>query len=493
MKKRTLWLPFARRSGWFVLALSLATLAFALAILTPGRQAPASRITMTAGFGRTTRTTVTRALAAELAARGIVADVVETGSTVDELQRVDTGEIDFALVSGAFRISAYAHVREVAPLYLEALHMLVKEEYAKAVNRSFAGLRGLTVNLGPPGSTSAGLAAAVLAFTKIPAASAAGRDGFVARHSDPEEIDALIQQGRRDALPDVVFHLSTMPSKVVLKYVQLARYRLVDLPFADAFRLGAMITEEKPQGEQAEVELPYTSDMIIPPYTYQTEPPVPPEPTHTIGAPLLLVARDAVSPKTVEAVLDAVFDSRFARLHQPPLDRSVLSLPSRIELHPGAIAYRQRDDPLITASDVDTLSSALSVLGALVGSALFLWQWLRQRTQARREHLFENHLTHVAEVEHRVVELELSASMALEPLITLQRDLLRIKSVVLEDFSAGSLGSQSALFDLLTPINSARDHIGKLLLHVRDNLEERAEVEGRASEDIWKEEARRSG
>jgi hypothetical protein len=54
------------------------------------------------------------------------------------------------------------------------------------------------------------------------------------------------------------------------------------------------------------------------------------------------------------------------------------------------------------------------------------------------------------------------------------------------------LGSQSALFDLLTPINTARDHIGELLLHVRDNLEERAEVEGRTSEDIWVEEAQRS-
>ena len=244
-----------------------------------------------------------------------------------------------------------------------------------------------------------------------------------------------------------------------------------------------------PQGEQAEVELPYTSDMLIPPYTYQTEPPVPAEPTHTIGAPLLLVARDVVSPKTVEAVLDTVFNSRFARLHQPPLDRSVLSLPSRIELHPGAITYRQRDDPLITASDVDALSSTLSVLGALIGSTLFLWQWWRQRRQSRREQLFREHLSHVARIERGVVELELSADMALEPLIALQRALLQIKSAVLDDFAAGLVGSQSALFELLTPINAARDHIGKPLLHVRDNLEERAEVEGRTSEDVWKEEA----
>ena len=218
MKRLALWVSAARRSGWLVIALSLATFA-ALAILIPGRQAPASRITITAGFGGTTRATVTRALATELSARGIVADVIETGSTVDELQGVNSGKIDFALVSGAFRITGYAHVREVAPLYLEALHMLVKGEYAKAVNRSVSGLRGWTVNLGPPGSTTAGLAAAVLSFTGIPSASKLGKDGFVAQHANPEEIDTLIKQGRRDALPDVVFELSTMPSRIVRKYV----------------------------------------------------------------------------------------------------------------------------------------------------------------------------------------------------------------------------------------------------------------------------------
>jgi len=262
MKNRTLWLPLVRRSAWLVLAMSLAILAFAFAILIPERQAPASRITITAGFGRTTRTTVTRALAAELSARGIVADVIETGSAADELQRVDTGEIDFALVSGAFRISGYAHVREVAPLYLEALHMLVKDEYAKAVNRSFLAMRGLTVNLGPPGSTTAALADAVLAFTDIPTASAPGKAGFIARHSDPEEIDTLLKNGRRDDLPDVVFLLSTMPSSVVHKYVQSAHYSLVDLPFADAFRLDAMSSEDAPQGEKSEVELPLAVHLI---------------------------------------------------------------------------------------------------------------------------------------------------------------------------------------------------------------------------------------
>lgn len=94
-------------------------------------------------------------------------------------------------------------------------------------------------------------------------------------------------------------------------------------------------------------------------------------------------------------------------------------------------------------------------------------------------------MTRLAEVEHRIVELELSANIDLESLVTLQQDLLTLKSRSLADFADGTLGNQSALFDLLSSINAAREHVGELLMHVRENLEDRAEQEGLQSEKIW--------
>ena len=413
--------------------------------------------------------------------------MVASGGTLSKLRLVDSGAVDFALVSGALRSDRYTRVREVAPLYVETLHVLVKQELADAAGRTLAALRGRTLNLGPSGSSSEGLATAVLALAGISQADIPGRESFAARHNDPAEIDTLLAHGGRDALPDAIFDLATVPSRIALKYVRRAKYRLVAVPFADAFRLSAIISEGAKQVSEEEVERLYTQDAVIPPFTYQIEPPVPAAPIHTLGVPLLLVANDQVSSETVERVLEAVFDSRFAHMHQPPLERSVLDLPARIQVHPGTLAFRQRDKRPITADDVEALSNSLSVIGALTGAGLFLWQGWRQRRQSRRDELFGAYMVKVAAIERQIVDLELASNIDLEPLISLQRELLQLKSETLEHFTDGALGGQAALFDLLVPINTARDHIGKLLLHIRENLEAKAEAEGRIAGDLWEE------
>lgn len=478
------WHPVTRPKGWLALATALVVLAAGGVMLTH-KPTPARHITLTAGYEGTTRAAVTRALAMEIAARGIRADIAETGSTEATLHALEAGKVDFALVSGVFHIDNYARLREVAPLYPEALHLLVKKELAEPMRHGLAGLRGHTVSLGAPGSTSAVLAAAVLAFSEIPPAPSTGDLGFIPLYHDLKALDALLEKGDHDALPDAIFHLATVPSTIVLKYVRSGHYRLVALPFADAFRLSAMISAEAEELGQTEIERPYVTDLVIPPYSYRTEPAEPADPIHTLGAGVLLVTRSDVSPKTVETVMEALFDSRFARIPQPPLERSVLALPPRIKLHPGAEAFRRRDRPLVTAGDIITVNSSLGVIGALGGSAIFLWQGWRQRRQAQQDALFGSYMMRLAEVEHRIVELELSANIDLESLVTLQQDLLTLKSSSLADFADGTLGNQSALFDLLSSINAAREHVGELLMHVRENLEDRAEQEGLQSEKIW--------
>ena len=104
--------------------------------------------------------------------------------------------------------------------------------------------------------------------------------------------------------------------------------------------------------------------------------------------------------------------------------------------------------------------------------------WRRQQRQARCDQTFGTYMLRVADIERRVAVLELSATLELEPLAGLQREVLELKSEVLERFAAGELG-QAVLSDLITPVNAAQDHLGELILFVRDNLREQAEVEGR--------------
>lgn len=481
--------PKIPRNRRGLLPFGLALLAFAAALATLRTSGPdyPTSLTITAGPMDTTRAVVATTLAAEISARGIETRVVGSGGTLDKLGRIDAGEIDFALVSGALRADRFTHVREVAPLYTEALHLLVKQELAPDVARGFAALRGKVVNFGLAGSSTDGLAKTVLSLADNVRFDGSEPAPMIARHEDPGLIDDILSRGGRAALPDVVFDLATLPSKIALDYVHKADYRLVAVPFADAFRLSAMISDEAVAADGETVERLYTLDTTIPAFTYRIEPPVPEQPLHTLGVPLMLVTHEGVSARTVEQVLETVFDSRFARMHQPPLERSLLAMPARLPLHPGALSFRQRDKPMLTQDDVEALSNGFSVVGALVGGGLFLWQAWRQRRQSRRDELFGGYLVRVADVERGVAELELASTIDLEALIALQRDLLRIKATALEDFAGGRLGGQAALFDLLGPINGARDHIAQLLLHVRETLEARAESEGRMAEDLWAE------
>jgi len=480
-------LPRRRTRGWFALLLGVAALGIALAITFRRAPAPVGQITFTAGPLETTRALIARRLVDTLASRGLQARLIETASTDESLAQVDRGTIDLALVSGAYRTERYPHVRAVTPLYVEALHLLVKEELADDVARGLDALHGHTVELGPHGSTTAGLATAVLDFAGVVPGSPARSDGYVARSSELQELLALVEHGDRRALPDAVLHLATVPSRIALTLIRSAGYRLVPLPFAEAFRLGVLLTDKPAQDASAEIERRNVSDAVIPAFTYEIDPAIPAAPLHTIGARLTLVANESVPEEAIARVLDTVFSAEVAQVTSPPLDPAVLALPSQADLHRGSLAYLRRDKPYVTDATVSALSNSLSVLGAFAGGGLFLWQWWRQRTRARRDETFGSYMLRVADVERRIAALELSATLELEPLADLQRELLELKSEALERFAAGDLGDQAALSDLLTPINAARDHIGSLILHIRDNLEERADAEGRTAKALWTE------
>lgn len=462
------WAPIMRQRYRLFLYLALFALAIGMVVVRSTGDVPAAEISLTAGLAGTTRAELAQALADDISSRGSLTRIMPTADTSAALDAVNSGAIDLAMVSGVFRSGDYQHVREVTPLYAEALHLIVKREIADEVGRSLSALRGHIVGMGAEGSETHELASNVLGLAGIAADKLVAPNVPRVQNQRPAEIDRFLAEGRRNDLPDAVFHLATVPSKVALNFIRHADYRLVPIPFSEAFRLSSIVSDDPLDDADSQIERLFTQDVVIPPFTYQIEPPVPATPLHTLGAPLLLVANDALSPATVERVMEAVFDSRFARFQQPPLDRSLLSLPSRMTVHPGSANFRQRENPLLTADDVDTLSNTLSVLGAILGAGLFLREASRERGHTRRHSLFTSYLARIATIERQLADIELSASLDLEKLSVLQRELLELKSEALEEFSTGVISSQSTLVDLLAPINNARDHIARLLLCVRE-------------------------
>jgi TRAP-type uncharacterized transport system substrate-binding protein len=475
-------LAWTRPRPWVPFVLGLSGLLSAVGVALYAARPVEVRFTMSAGAEGTTRFHVARALVDEVTARGAEAQVVVLPEASDEVAAVNDGTIDLALVSGVYHMGAHQHIREVGPLYLEALHLLVRADLADAVTRDLGTLRDHTVETGPTDSESDELARMVLAFTGI------GPRQLV--NGAYDALDRDLRAGDVAALPDAIFRLGIVPSRVALPIIAQAGYRLVPLPFADAMRLRALAGTAATRAH--EIDWQYITDAVIPAFTYSTQPPVPPEPLHTVGSRLILIANEAVPDASVELILDTVFRSRFARLAEPPLDPSVLHLPPRIHQHPGTAAYVQRNQPLITSDSVDTMSNLLSILGAVVGGSLFLFQWRRQRTAAKHDEVFGSYLSRAADIERRLAALELRATLDLPQLITLQRQVLEVKTEALERFAAGELGSQTSLSQLLAPLNATREHIGDLLLHVREDVADRAAAEGRSEQAAWREAAKPS-
>jgi TRAP-type uncharacterized transport system substrate-binding protein len=439
------------------------------------------RLRMTAGQDVGTRHRIAEELRKEALRQGISIDLRPTAGSEEALRALESGRVEVALVQGGLEMGDMPDIRQAAGLHAEPLHLLVKEEIHQGVTRNLAGLRGKVVNLGELGSGSYLLSGEVMAFSGL----RPGAD-FVASHLGYADLE---RETERSRLPDAIFTVSTLPSPVVRHLVTKHGYRLVALPFFEAFTLGALDREPTPprrSGETAtRIDRRHVYDSTIPAFVYEVEPGVPPEPIHTLGTRLLLVARRDVASDSVRRLLDVVFNSPFAQVIHPPLDARLLDLPPELPWHDGTADYVRRNSPLIAGDVIDLVEKEVSILGVVAGGIFCLVQWLRRRYRWRRERGFEAYILQVAEVERQALALSRAPTLDLPSLLQLQEDLIRIKGEALQRFADGELDGEELMSGFLAHVSDARDFLIRLILHERDNLEDQARAQRRPAEALW--------
>jgi hypothetical protein len=293
-----------------------------------------------------------------------------------------------------------------------------------------------------------------------------------------------------EELPDAVITVASLPTPMIRHLVTTWGYRLVPIPFAEAFGLSEIDydngpTEVDPSKARAQVDRVHLHPTHVPAFTYGVDPAVPDATLPTFGARILVVTNRKTDPEAVKRLLESIFLSDFAEVARPPLETSLLDLPAEFPLHPGTVEFMQRNKPLIVGDAVDFLEKTSSLTGAVLGGLFVIWQWARRRYRRRRELGFESYLLKVTSIEQEALQLELASRLELAPLLSLQADLGRLKNEAMERFTDGELEGEGLMSGFLTHANDARDYLARLILHARSVVEKQARKQGLSPDAAW--------
>ncbi|MDX2177091.1 MAG: TAXI family TRAP transporter solute-binding subunit [Candidatus Sumerlaeia bacterium] len=439
--------------------LALLALASALAFFLDSRKEEAVSLTITAGSPLGRRHELAEILSATAAQAGVQLRVVPTEGSRDAVERVADGTLDFALIQGGRR--ELPGLMQVASLYPEPLHLLVREGIDPA--EGLAALRGKRVSLSTQGSGTRALSATVLDFIGFKA----GAD-YTDLALSYENLEALPPE----ELPDAAFMVSSLPSPVAQDMIARYGYRLMPIPLGESLALRDYAV----------------TSARIPAFAYGAVPPMPPQDVQTVANRLLLVAHESVSPEAAKAILEILYDGRFARaadLHDFS-DDGLLANPE-YPVHPGTMRYAERNLPLLTSDRIEFFENLRSFLVSIAVALFLLWRW----SVSRNANSFEKYLSEVTALERRALEIESQATLDLGDLMQVRTRLSVLKSEALEQFAEGKLKGEELMSSFLTHVSDVRNYVNALILHARENLEKEARrraekgASGEAFKRLW--------
>jgi TRAP-type uncharacterized transport system substrate-binding protein len=411
----------------------------------------------------------------------------------DVLDDIDAGNLDIGLVQGGLDPAVHPHVRQIAAFHnIEPLHLLVKPSLVASASQNLGVLRGHVVNTGPAGSGTHDLAREVLEFAGLEPARADGRGDYHELRLGQEALSELSPDSAGGQRPDAIFIVSALPSPVVRHLVDRDQYQLVPLSFCDAFALDPLDRGHLPVaahvvGTEGDISKTRIYPIKIPRFTYGMNPPMPADDLPTFGPRLLLVANEQVEARAVCQVLETVLSPAFAHFSSPPLDARILESGPEYPLHPGAEEYMETTKPMPASEVLDRLEKMGSLGAVILSAAFFLWQWARQYYRRQRDLGFESYMLKVAEIEDQALALEMEARLELKELLRLQLELGRLRNEALARFADGTIAGRDLISGFVSHVNEARNYLNRLILHERENMEERAAKERRSAESVWKE------
>jgi TRAP transporter TAXI family solute receptor len=431
---------------------ALAALAFAGLSLYFSVREDRIAIRLAAGDTRGRRAEIAEALADEARSHGLDVTVVESEGSEDSRAMVERREVDVALVQGG--LDGNDDVREVAPLVLESLHLLVRGD---SDIWALEDLRGHRVMLAPPGSGTRRLSIALTTLASLQPEH---------DYTEVAMTYAELDEASESELPDAIFHVSTLPSPNARRLLLGRGYRLIPLPFAEAMALRDVAVNVG----------------VIPAYTYDAAPATPREDVPTLATRMIAIASRHTRPEAIRRLLEALESERFLRHANLPRPDESLFLQPEFPLHPGTIGWMHRDDPLFTSEDVQGIESLRSFIVSLVVAFVLLYRWWR----TRRLHGLDGYLSEAARIDRDAMAVEDAASLDLVKMLALRGELGKVKSNALAAFARGEIHSEELLSSFLVHCADVRQHLDRMILSERERMQKVARGKGEAEADAMR-------
>ncbi|MFN0056427.1 MAG: TAXI family TRAP transporter solute-binding subunit [Planctomycetales bacterium] len=413
-----------------------------------------------------TRVLLAKRIAEQARRNGLEIDLTSRSSgTLEALELVDSADsaINLALITGGVSKRDYSNIRQVTSLTLEPLQVLVREELLAG---GIAGLKGKRINLGPITTATHAVASDVLAFAGFHSPENGGDGDYVIDYASPEEVERQVtairaladddrDRARRD-LPDAMFLFSPLPSVLAKDLITIAGFRLMPIPFADAYCLDRLTPSST---GDIRIDRANFSPIEVPAFVYGLEPAVPATPCRTIGNRLLLVAYGPTEREAIARLLTTIYDGSIFGLVEPqPLRGQVPQFP----LHEGTELFLHRNEPILSPELLASVGKVSGGVGALLSGMIAFYGFLRLR-QLRR---FEAYYHEIRRIELVARGKEVDPAAPLDPIARrtyLEDQLLDLKCEALQDFAEGGLKGEGLMSGIVSLVNDTRSSLARLL------------------------------
>jgi TRAP-type uncharacterized transport system substrate-binding protein len=381
--------------------------------------------------------------------------LVETSSTNQTMSLIESGATDLGLINSAIEDQGGRRILEIAPLYMEPLHLLVREDLYDLVAKDFGQLKGKRISLDSQESTTYLLATELLRFIGLADPVTA------APYYTPVSLSqaSLTSIKDRSELPDAIFQIVGVPSPGVRSVVAAHNYRLVPLPFGESFNLDKFRESETPDYyKQANLRLnkAFVEESIIPQFTYSVLPAVPPADTRTLAMRLMLVGSGSLDDRVVHRLLDLVFSPEISSLAIPSLTVDLLNSSFEFERHHGTNEYVRSLKPTDYEAALSNYVGMIEVWGSIIALYVAAAQGLKmlRHRQDRERKAVGDFLAEVL-----AVEAQATVACSADERARLDQRLTDIKRESIELHLADRLEGADELPSLLVTLADARTRI----------------------------------